>query len=737
MDFKVFEIERSRGLRLTERFENGTWKMEFYQEGKTQYLKMYSFKELTLQENRKLWNGHRLEELLDSGRDILAEELFMKGEPSYEKVKDLLPPVHTSAYTFLSGAVSWRGVLVDAQKGNIYPQNSESLKEPGPIFAPVEEDYLLGAMRPRQFLVDGQLPMLLSVHSNEKSVLEFLYFVEPGDPDCNPVVWIRTKRYCLSTPKAYTISYRIASLSRPVARRLIHKNTFLTALADTAAFWFKFRQKGAQIHIPIKELENVVNGTQMFCATTFSGDHAHYGHRNYGEGVHDNFPPNYIWTLEMCMLYGRISWAKRIWHHLLSYLLTDEGKFVYKQGEDELSGTSAAEYGQLLFLVNRYRSQLDAAGWEEDIWEKLIGLGKILLDNCRECEEAGGRVLILMCAEADTNTRIHAYMNNNLWGIRGLRALSELLSWFGRLDQSKVFEEMSEVLLKNVEAVLGEFSIVDERVGELPPFRIGYTATPATLSACRDTFFPMSEEEKNAYLVESYVRGPGSSQDLTENTYANYRYYPEMLSTMLLKLEQSEAIVKLREMIGGELLGMTRLVRRMDDWPVLHYARYLLECGHLEKYLLLLYAHTCHHGNPELMCYYEQVTADGKVVAADCVPSLLTTPVMVAWMFVYENMKYEKLSLLKGIPLDWFEKGFSVKGIGYSKGSVNVEGKDSHIRVGFSSPITENVELVWRKKERITEEDLFYGMEFIEKIIDNRIILKRGITHAEFQIKNG
>lgn len=736
MEFEVFELERSRGSRLTERFYNGTWIMEFYQDGKTQYLKMYSFKELAVQENRNLWNGHRLEEVLDSGRDILAEELFMEGEPSYEKVKTLLPPVRTLAYTFLSGAVSWGGVLVDVERGNIYPQSGGSHEEPSPLFAPVEEDCLLGARRPRQFLVDGQLPMLISVHSNEKSVLEFLYFVEPGDPDRDPVVWIRTKRYCLSAPKEYTISYRIAALSRPIARRHIHKNTFLTALADTAAFWLKFRQRGAQIHIPVKELECVVNGTQMFCATTFSGDHAHYGHKNYGEGVHDNFPPNYTWTLEMCMLYGRISWAKRIWYHLLSYLLTDEGRFVYKQGEDELPGASAAEYGQLLFWANRYRSQIDVTGWE-DIWEKLIGLGQVLLDNCGKYEEAGGRVLILMCAEADTNTRIHAYMNNNLWGIRGLRALSELLSWSGRAEQAKVFNEMSVILQKNVEAVLREYSIVDERVGELPPFRIGYTAAPATLSACRDTFFPMSEEEKNAYLVESYVRGPGRDQDLTENTYANYRYYPEMLSSMLLKQEQAEAIVKLREMIGGELLGMTRLVRRIDDWPVLHYARYLLEGERIQKYLLLLYAHTCHHGNPELMCYYEQVTADGKVAAADCVPSLLTVPIMVAWMFAYENMKDGKLSLLKGIPLDWFEKGFSAKGIGYSKGSVDMEGKDSHVRVGFSSPIAENVELVWRKKERITEEDILCGMEFTEKVVDNRIILKRGITYAEYHIKNG
>ena len=91
---------------------------------------------------------------------------------------------------------------------------------------------------------------------------------------------------------------------------------------------------------------------------------------------------------------------------------------------------------------------------EQSVICLLYTSGRVLLDNCRECEEAGGRVLILMCAEADTNSRIHAYMNNNLWGIRGLHALSELLSWSGRAEEAGVFEEMADALQKNVEAVL-------------------------------------------------------------------------------------------------------------------------------------------------------------------------------------------------------------------------------------------------------------------------------------------
>ncbi len=45
---------------------------------------------------------------------------------------------------------------------------------------------------------------------------------------------------------------------------------------------------------------------------------------------------------------------------------------------------------------------------------------------------------------------------------------------------------------------------------------------------------------------------------------------------MLLESKEAEAIVSFRRQRGGELLGMTRFYRHLDDWPVGHYAHYLL-----------------------------------------------------------------------------------------------------------------------------------------------------------------
>lgn len=735
MKFNVFNQKRSRGGELCEKFEDKSWSMVYTEKGVSKTLNMYSVDNLNQPERNNLYAGNSFTKIMETGKDILGELVLKNGEPDYNEIKSLLPQIQDGAFAFLSGALSWNGVTVSATNGAVYPQRRGINQEPPSLFSPTEIDLNLGSIKPLLFLLDGKLPILFSVHQNNSDILELMYFVEPGDPDRDPIVWIRSKQYSKSAPENHAITYRIVALSRNVPFNETTENLFLEALCNTVGYWLKFSEKGAKFDIPEKELERVVEGSQISCATTFSGDHPHYGHKYYGEEIHDNFPPNYLWSIEMCCLMGREAWGKRIWEHMLEYALSDEGRFCYRQGEQELWAASAGDYSCLLYLAWRYQKLLGISTWTYDNWEKIIGMGDIVLEHCRECADFGNKYLVYMCAEADTNTRLHAYLNNNLWAIRGFDALADLLKSNNKLNDAERFSTASKKILQSVNELLKEESVFDQRFGLIPPFRFGYTATPATLSGiCRETFATMSDSEFAKYQDYSYMRDQGSSQDLTENTFANYRYYPEILSSMLLPDNQAEAIVKLREAIGGEILGMTRLFERIDNWPITHYARHLLETGNIDKYIMLLYAHVCHHGRPDLMCYYEQVTTDGKVIYYDCVPSLLTPPIMVAWMFAYETIRENKLVLLSGVPLDWLEKGCSAKKLGTSFGKLSITVKNNQITVDFDKPLETEAEITWRLNKNLTEKDIVSGMEFISKIKDNRIVLKKGITAANIKI---
>lgn len=723
---------------LTEHFNSGAWSLHL----KTRNA-VFSFSEYELagldreDEPRSPWNGASPAEILARGTDVLGCGLLEKGEPSYSEVRRLLPPVTRGAYCFLGGAASWSGVTVNT-RGQIFPQDSTpqdcgTLRQPPPIFSPVLVDGELGECPARQFLLDGRYPLLFSVHRSGEQILELLYFVEPGDPDRDPVVWIRAKRYQISAPQAYVVEYRLAARSR-IAGRHISGETFLAALTDTLVYWASFARAGASFSLPETSLERVAEGAMMACAVTFTADHAHYGHLYYGLELHDNFPPNYIWSLEACCLTGRFSWARRIWQHLLLYVLNDCGRFVYRQGDRELFGASAEEYGQLLFLACRYAKPLMASAWPDEYWQKLYGIGELLLSHCTVCSEFGGRRFIRMCAEADTNTRVHVYLNNNLWGIRGFEALVNLIQRYAKPYQTEIFARTATVLRSNLHALAAEYA-VDTPYGPLVPFRFGYAAVPYTLSTCCDASAPLTPIQLRAYLVRSDERSQGGPQDLTENTYANYRYYPEALSAMLLEPRQAQAIVAAREALGGECLGMTRFFGWLDDWPVVHYARYLLETGHVEKYLLLLYAHTAHHGDPDRMCYYEQVSVDGAVIAPDCIPSLLTTPILTAWMFAYETVADCRLILLKAIPKAWFSQAFSARGVGFSGGSCDFVYAQGKLEISFSAPLECEAELVWRSRSTLCTKDLAQGAEWVDRIQANRLILKKGLSHAVFELR--
>ncbi len=192
----------------------------------------------------------------------------------------------------------------------------------------------------------------------------------------------------------------------------------------------------------------------------------------------------------------------------------------------------------------------------------------------------------------------------------------------------------------------------------------------------------------------------------------------------------------MRENLGGEILGMTRFMGWLDDWPVKHYARYLLETGRIDKYLLLLYAHTTHHGNPDLMTYYEQVSIDGRVMASDVVLSLLTTPLMVAWMFAFEPVEKTVIQLLRAVPIAWCRKGFSVRHIGTSRGVIDlsVTAREEEVRIaGNLENLTDSgeVELWVRSFDPIRPENLVSGREVVRKIEGNCLHLQKELRSFE------
>ena len=726
---KIFEYKRTNRATLSEYYEDGAFYFYYSTDSDSFKLLAYDLNEKEAKKN-KLYLGHTLEEITDSPTDILGDELTQNGDPSYDEIRGVMPEITEDAYCFLSGAASHGGVMIDPF-GVITPQESGRDKTPAPMFDPAEADESLKSIKPKQYFLDAHYPIMFNVFKTKEGYTELLYFVDAGDSDRDPIVWIREKKYT-NDLKDFSVRCGTKEFSHGYAKDSgifeIPAELFNDYLAGTIAHWINFTKKGITLTLPNKELEKVATGAMISAATTFTGPRPHYGHKYYGRELHDNFPPNYIWTIEAAFLTGHASWAKDIFSHLINYGITDEGKFCYIQGPF-ISGASAVEYAMILWLANRYKAELFQNGVDDDTATKLIGMGDIILSRFIPCPEFDGLRLIKMCAEADNNARVNVYLNNNLWSIRGLLALSELLPD----DKLSRFKDSAEILKQNISTMLEKHSSFKTEFGDVPPFRFNYPTIPYTLSNCKTHLLPDDEaaREKYFYKPEGRRDFDVTGQEITENTYANYRYYPEALSAMLLPENYAEGIFNMRAKLGGNLLGMTRLRSWLDDWPVANYARYLLETGRIDKYLLLLYSHTLHHGHPDLMCYYEQVKLFGKMSANDCVPSLLTTPLMTVWMFAYETVGDRKLKLLSALPKEWYSLPFTAKGIVTSHGKVDIASDGKTITFDFSEGSPEDCEITFRNAESLNVDGIKLGKEYVKDVIGNSVILKKGTRHAE------
>ncbi|MBE6609407.1 MAG: hypothetical protein E7634_01920 [Ruminococcaceae bacterium] len=721
---------------LSELYKNGEFFFTYRNSTSERSFSLYSLSE-TDKPVSELYLGYSESDVLKSGKDILGETFIANGDPSYTKIKEVLPAITKNCYAFLGGVASSAGLTVD-RDGKIYNQLSGRDRTPYPIFEPTVCDASLGSQSPRQCLVGKNLPLLVSVHTDGNNTLEFLYFVEPTECDRDPICWIRVKRYANPEPQNATIEYRVAAISREASETDHWENQpseelFLDALLDTVAFWADYSEMGARFDIPEKELARVACASAAFSSITCTCGRAHYGHRFYGKELHDNFPPNYIWLIQSLICLGRQDEAKKVFSYFMEHVLRSDGRINYRQGLALVFGASAAEYGMLLDLIARYSKTLETDIKNTATFRKLIGMGEEIIEHISVCSEFEGLKLVKMCAEADTNERVHVYLNNNLWAVRGLEALALLIG----KENGKRYILAAQELRNNIYKSLERYSEKNTRFGTLPPFRLGYTATPLTLSRCDDTFRPTDARELEKYFSGRWSRDDsGDGEELIENAYANYRYYPEMLSAMLLPAELADSTVAMREALGGEILGMTRFLDHVDNWPVLNYARFLIETDRIEKYLLLLYAHTAHHGQPELMIYYEQVGISGRVHANDCLPSLTTTPIMLSWCFAYERIDDGTLRLLSAIPKEWYKTGFSVNRLGYSGGNLDISYSGNTVRVRFDSKTENNVELVLRGREAVYAEDIVSGSEFICEIRKNILILKKGITEASITMNN-
>ncbi len=638
-------------------------------------------------EKKANYCGYTESELRGSGRDLIAEKLISEGF-DMEKVKGILPCEYSDGYISLGYHTSPRTFTVN-DMGEIFFQPDFNKKAPSDAAFSPSELGIKENTKPVLSFANGVVPVLFALHQIPDGYIETIYCVGHSDCDFEYGIWVRAVTVIGGEVK--DIKYLNAGSCNVGHRFSVDEKVFYEGLVGVFAHYEDIEKTSCSLQLPEKELERVFKSTLMTSDAMMNGFQTKYGNMFYSLESHNNFPPNYIMAIQTFAMCAQKKKARLVAEHFLNNCVDSFGRIIYRQGDNQFYGYSGSEVGQIFWVLRRAFS-LDKASFLSEYIDMLTKMADNLISFISESEENPGVYLVRMCAEADTCGRIYDYLQNSLWVSRGLEALCDILRAFGA--EFEKYEKMSKLLSASVNDVCEKYKI-DTRYGEIVPFQLQYTPLPLTLSRCSDTAFPVSKESFDAYLAgDTNPRNDISgAQNLLENNYANYRYYPEILSSSMLESKYADAINCMRERLGGELMCMTRFMNGLDDWPAYNDAWYLIESGRIEKYRLLMYAHILYHGLPDFGLYYEQAGFYGNKMkrhADSCLPSTLIPPFMIMSAMCHVSADCKTLNFCRGVADDWFEKGFAIRSLGALGGSADIICKDGKLIINCFG-IPENV----------------------------------------------
>ncbi len=558
--------------------------------------------------------------LLDAKNDPLAEQVLADGEPDLARVAQVLPGV--VGYSF----VGHPGV---DERAIIQPDGGiEGVL--GPLAEMPREELV---RRGRWGIVDPQLPLpIMRIELPDGRTREQIALAVVG-AEGELRVLVRRRELCGDDERVEDLA--------PGSERPPASGEFDAAIIDAWHWACDWRARTSGLSGGDEELSDLALASLWLADLTMRGRHPRYGIGTYDRFKDHGFPPTVL-HLGLCLLeWGRLARAAGIIDCYLDAFVSDEGTFVYY-------GPAVAEYGQLLSLAARYVELTgDMCWWMRRqsvlrrIWRRLLALRRQSVEDDGAPEHARG--LIAGLPEADYHSSDEQwreyYYAGDAWAVRGLGDMARILREAGQHAEAETLQTEVEAYRRDLLASVAATSVEVEGAVYVPP---GPTQRE-----------PIERMTGNRHA-----------------SYCNYRYFAEMVSAGVLEPDTVRHIIAWRRAHGGELLAMTRFEDHLDDWPVINWARAMLEVGDIERYQLLLYAHLAHHQCVGWLSAPEQVSIrpdDGGarcVRAGQVVPCQVTVPLMLRWALLYELRDEETLLVAPAALYRWAEgEGVSARGL--------------------------------------------------------------------------
>jgi len=593
--------------------------------------------EATFAEPASLYRGHKLEEVLNSDRDLLAEEILAKpGDPDFEEVAACFPPIAKM------GVYSFVGTHDCFEKVGIFYGGSSPNFDPA-VYVPAIQK-IKDEGRVWDGLIGGWLPAIRFVYPEKPGDWsELVAFapmrIENGNPRVQPV-WYRVSRIESNSLRwvRYFDSYHPFPPRTGQPAELFYHD--LLAMRDG---WDHALAAAMKIEIPDQRVADMARHSLVRDMITRIGAFPKYGvfDRGYGGSEHDGFPDTFNADTTAMLEWGLFDLARQYLDNYLTYFVRDDASILYR-------GPETGQFGRMLTVVAQYANYTHDYKLLLKHRRRIDAIARLLLNLRAKAltlppqDPAYGMIAgwseADSCLDPDPARYMQPYFSNSTEAQRGFRDLGMVWENIGRSSHRpelaawgrKLQEEARSIAIDLQQAI--QRSILTNMQPPCLPAIAG-VSEPFHLAVSRDKFDPQ---------------------------FRSYRAYMEMLYSGNLRREQVEMIVSYRAAHRDTILGIPTCygynTHELAGFLSYGHAYGLLQHDFVREYLLILYSLMAHHYTRGAWTAPETRNLDPKrFVAPYCTPAQMVVPLMTRWMLVFEDPASNTLWLAKGTPRNWLE----------------------------------------------------------------------------------
>lgn len=410
--------------------------------------------------------------------------------------------------------------------------------------------------------------------------------------------------------------------------------------------------------------------------------------QEYGLGKFANEYNEYLPLDTLALNNALLEWGQHdtslqyLEHFFRNYIDNSTGMITYSLFGCDGDG----DYGRLISTFARAVRYSGNLTWGQMLLPTIEAMAGVLLDKRREAEAAfpSGHVLhgiVPGSAEHDICGGKAHYFSVNVWHVRGLLDLGQLISDYPEVTANKTLESVLQTTGQAWRADIqyaANYTAVRRSDGSV------YFLHTCVGSDC--TGLPhqpgnLREGGSETDCVERGTCWESLTADYDSRTwqapnYANFRIFSETLHADILDAEYAEGIMNYRESHRGTMTGMTRFRSQIDDMPILGYGWSALSHDRVESFHSILAGHSANYLGRGTFWGTEQRLqlgvdnfrtrrsngGSGGEYGSLCMVSSIPVSMWVRWMLVQEDFDEDVVFIARGAPTSWFQsEPFGIK----------------------------------------------------------------------------